>query len=238
MWDEEHDRRKRKAMKIERALKKQRGDLAGAHIVDIGLGSGFILQYLRDSNGDVRVTGIDVGDYRAEQAQDVPLVVAGESGAIPLEDQSADIVLSNFMIEHMASPDAQALHLREVARILKPDGFAYLAAPNAWWILESHTGVPFATWLPHKTQQRFVSWWIGETWMEVWTPTRRKLQNWARNAGLRSTEITLETMRELADVEGFRGLKRLICKAPRWMLFPVWWLIPSVIYILRPRSAS
>ena len=232
-WNAEKQSRLRKAQKIERALKRERGNLDGVRIVDIGVGSCYILQYLSEQASDMSVIGVDVGDYRAEDVSGVPLVVAPVSGEIPLASGCADIVLSNFVIEHMQSRVVQAVHFKEIARLLKPGGFAYLAAPNAAGIFESHTGIAFATWLPHRLQQRYVSYRLRRSWMEVWSPTAAMIRRWACAANLSCREITLQTIRDFGELEQPGLIKKLLCRAPAWVLWPAWWARPSMVFILR-----
>jgi 2-polyprenyl-6-hydroxyphenyl methylase/3-demethylubiquinone-9 3-methyltransferase len=48
-------------------------------------------------------------------------------------DKSFDIVLCSDVIEHLESP---AMLLREIGRVLRPDGLAIVSFPNSWNILE------------------------------------------------------------------------------------------------------
>ncbi|MEE8350542.1 MAG: class I SAM-dependent methyltransferase [Acidobacteriota bacterium] len=55
--------------------------------------------------------------------------VCGDLAAIPLPDQSVDVVLNIQVLEHVPDPCSV---LRELFRVLKPKGRLYLTAPQGW----------------------------------------------------------------------------------------------------------
>ena len=61
-----------------------------------------------------------------------------DSELLPFDDASMDVVLTHHVIEHV---DNQRLHLEEIRRVLRADGFAYLATPNrSSPVMEGHVG--------------------------------------------------------------------------------------------------
>jgi SAM-dependent methyltransferase len=52
-----------------------------------------------------------------------------EGGRVPCPDASYDACVSNFVLEHVASP---AQHLAEVRRVLRPGGVYVFRTPNRW----------------------------------------------------------------------------------------------------------
>ncbi|MBI5234532.1 MAG: methyltransferase domain-containing protein [Deltaproteobacteria bacterium] len=104
---------------------------SGETIVDLGSGAGidcFIAARLVGRHG--RVIGIDMTDEMLGRAEDMSRKVARNLGynvvefrkgfleAIPLESESADVVVSNCVINLSADKTAVA---REILRILKPE---------------------------------------------------------------------------------------------------------------------
>ena len=85
---------------------------------------------------------MDVVDERTDTDFDFRLV---ESEVLPFEPGSFEIVISNHVIEHV---EDQALHLKEIARVLRPGGVCYLATPNKLWPMEPHFHLPMLAWLP------------------------------------------------------------------------------------------
>jgi 2-polyprenyl-3-methyl-5-hydroxy-6-metoxy-1,4-benzoquinol methylase len=55
--------------------------------------------------------------------------VTGDAGALPFSKDSLDSVVCLEVIEHV--PDAEIL-LREIARVLRPDGLLIVSTPNKW----------------------------------------------------------------------------------------------------------
>ena len=76
--------------------------------------------------------GCDVDpDLRAASQElfgDLPYTVMNQSD-LPFDDDCFDVVLSFDVFEHIPEPDQ---HLREVARVLKPNGCYLLQTPNKW----------------------------------------------------------------------------------------------------------
>src|SRR5690606_9235376 len=89
----------------------------------------------------------DVRDVRiAKEGYEFSLV----SGTTLLfDDLKFDVVISNHVIEHVGTQVDQKHHLKEIYRVLKNDGIAYLAVPNRWMLIEPHYKLAFLSWLPH-----------------------------------------------------------------------------------------
>lgn len=82
------------------------------------------------------VQAVDIVDNRVfKEGYQFQLV---NNTMLPFEDESFDVVITNHVIEHVGESDAQLHHLCEIKRVLKKDGFAYLAVPNRWMLVEPH----------------------------------------------------------------------------------------------------
>jgi SAM-dependent methyltransferase len=101
-------------------------------VVDIGCGVGD--ETTRLAGSERFVVGLD---YSAETMQLAAKTHAGQAGLrftasdgaqLPLRDASTDYVVSSHIIEHFTNP---ALHVAELARVLRPDGTALIVTPNA-----------------------------------------------------------------------------------------------------------
>jgi 2-polyprenyl-3-methyl-5-hydroxy-6-metoxy-1,4-benzoquinol methylase len=100
---------------------------AGGRVLDVGCGSGGYLAFL--SGLGWRCDGVETGEKSRTYARTV-LGLDVRNG--PLEscrypDASFDVVTLWHVIEHLPDP---AGTLREIRRILKPDGQLYLRTPN------------------------------------------------------------------------------------------------------------
>lgn len=127
--------RSRKAKMIEAFLQDALGrEIRNLTILDIGCGNGMISQYFLEKN---EVTGIDIKDQRREDMRDFKFIKV-DTTQLPCEDSIFDIVISHHVIEHVAD---QQEHIREIHRVLKPDGLGYLGTPNkSSPIMEGHVG--------------------------------------------------------------------------------------------------
>ena len=102
----------------------------GKKVLDIGSGEGFgsYFFYL----GGARVTGVDLAPEVVKYSQEkynfegVEFQLA-DATCLPFENETFDFVVGMDLIEHV--PDVEALS-REVRRVLKPSGAAYMLTPN------------------------------------------------------------------------------------------------------------
>jgi ubiquinone/menaquinone biosynthesis C-methylase UbiE len=148
--------RRQKAAKILAVLRHflGRDDLSGLTAVDIGCSTGFIADELQRAGASV--TGLDIDEPGLAAARErfgerVSFVNA-PGDAIPMADASVDIVVFNHIYEHVVDPDAV---MRDIRRVLKPDGVVYLGLGNRLGIVEPHYKLPFLSWLPKPLAHRY-----------------------------------------------------------------------------------
>ena len=140
------DGRRAKALKIRTVLEEARcGDISGLDLLDVGTGTGGIAHVLAET---CNVVSVDPCDQRGAR-DGYRFLRAGT--ALPFRDASFDLAVSNHVIEHLG--DA-ALHLRELSRVLRPGGLAYLATPNRLWPFEVHYRLWLLHWLPAPLFER------------------------------------------------------------------------------------
>ncbi len=97
--------------------------LAGRHVLDLGCGPGWYLDAMRRKGADV--VGID-GDYSEliDRTDSSTGVAVGDGTCLPFPDACFDGVVCSNMLEHTPAPDAVLI---EVARIVRPGGWAYVS---------------------------------------------------------------------------------------------------------------
>jgi ubiquinone/menaquinone biosynthesis C-methylase UbiE len=104
----------------------------GAAVVDVGTGPGRLLHALAERRPDLSLTGVDVSpdmisvaerQARARGLAGALVFRVGDVGALPLEDDSADLLVSTLSMHHWPDLDAAG---RELARVLRPGGQALL----------------------------------------------------------------------------------------------------------------
>jgi SAM-dependent methyltransferase len=102
--------------------------IKGRNVLDIACGEGYGTFALQAA-GAVSVIGMDVSEETCQHARskyDIDARVA-DATAIPLDNDTLDVVVSFETIEHITEPDQ---FLRECARILRPAGTLVISTPN------------------------------------------------------------------------------------------------------------
>jgi len=80
------------------------------------------------------------------------LSAAGE--ALPLRDESVDVIVSQQVIEHVEDVDR---YLTEAYRVLKKRGILVISFPNKVFPIEGHSKLPFVTYLPQFLFQKIMN---------------------------------------------------------------------------------
>jgi ubiquinone/menaquinone biosynthesis C-methylase UbiE len=121
---------RRRAMKpiAEWMADRNQRDLRG---VDVGCGTGRLLAFLHDAWPGMRLSGLDLSPpYLAEARRLIGRtarvkLIEGAAETLPFESASLDLVVSSFLM-HELPPDVRGAALKEMARVLKPDGFVVI----------------------------------------------------------------------------------------------------------------
>jgi len=102
--------------------------------LDVSCGAGEVVR-LAAQRG-LQATGVDISHIVARVARHnvVPLgnIVVGNGEDLPFPDASFDFVTNIGSLEHFARPDLGA---REIARVLRPGGRAFVLVPNTFSLL-------------------------------------------------------------------------------------------------------
>jgi ubiquinone/menaquinone biosynthesis C-methylase UbiE len=96
-------------------------------ILDIGCGTGKLLRKARTYWPQAQLLGVDPAEGMIEVARErTPgaTFFVGSAEALPLPDAAVDMVVSTVSFHHWYD---QAAGVREIARILRPGGFFFLA---------------------------------------------------------------------------------------------------------------
>ena len=123
-------------------------DIKGKSLLDLGCGYGWFLKYCLD-NYAKQVSGIEISETdlltakESLNSKNVELKI-GDSSQIPYPDNSFDTVTAWEVIEHIPL-NAEKEMMKEVARVLKPNGVFYLSTPfdstkakifdPGWWLI-------------------------------------------------------------------------------------------------------
>jgi ubiquinone/menaquinone biosynthesis C-methylase UbiE len=111
----------------------------GRKVLDIACGSGYGSAYL--ARTAKKVFGVDISKETIGYAQkkygsDNIEYLTGSAESIPLPDQSIDIVVSFETVEHISDYEK---FLREIKRVLTPDGVLIMSTPNDTVFPEGNT---------------------------------------------------------------------------------------------------
>ena len=107
-----------------------------------------------------RVDALDIEPAYLAQVRDsqegLPCVQS-RCETLPYPDQHFDVVFSHEVLEHV---DDDARAMREMARVVAPDGYIVLFVPNRWFPFETHGcwwrgryyfgNIPFVNYLPRQ----------------------------------------------------------------------------------------
>jgi SAM-dependent methyltransferase len=104
-----------------------------AHVLDLGFGEGYGAPILR--MGGVRYSGLEVDPEMVEHAAAEYGVEVGlyDGTSIPAEDGAFDLVVAFQIIAYFRDPQPW---LREIRRVLCPDGVGLITTPNRVWRLD------------------------------------------------------------------------------------------------------
>ncbi len=107
--------------------------LDGAQIIELGCGAAVHTRAIAESGLPAAILACEVDTIQHQKnltITDLPTVTFVHAGAeaIPAADSSADIVMM-FKSLHHVPLDAMAVALKELRRVLKPGGLAYISEP-------------------------------------------------------------------------------------------------------------
>lgn len=224
--------RQPKALKIERLLDLHPRDTP-VQLLEIGTGAGGIAHYFgTHPTLPCEVTAVDVHDNRQVHTGYDYVPVQGVD--LPFGDACFDVVISNHVIEHVGDGKAQQAHLREIRRVLRADGVAYLAVPNRWMLTEPHYRLAFLSWLPRRWRSPYLRWSGKGGFYDCEPLEPGQLERMLAAAGLKYRNLCIQGWRETFAIERPQHWSnRLLRRIPDGLLRPLLPIIPTLIYRLQ-----
>lgn len=205
-----------------------RDDLTGLRVLDVGCSTGFIADELRRCGGQVVGLDIDVPGLTAARARfgGQTAWLSADGGALPLADESVDVVVFNQIYEHVVDPEGV---MAEIRRVLAPDGVVYLGLGNRLTVMEPHVRLPLVSWLPPPLADRYVRLaGRGDRYHERFR-TRPALQRLAR--GLRVVDYTWTAIAEPRRFGADDMLSGPLAKVPYRLLRLLAPVVPTYLWI-------
>ncbi|HET9049949.1 MAG TPA: class I SAM-dependent methyltransferase [Chiayiivirga sp.] len=202
-------------------------------LLEIGTGSGGIAHWFaHHPQLRCEVVAVDVCDNR--QLHEGYAFQQVESVDLPFEEASFDVVISNHVIERVGDAQAQARHLSEIRRVMKPDGVGYLAVPNHWMLTEPHYRLKFLSWWPHGWRTPYLKLMGKGDFYDCEPLEMRQLERMLNAEDFRHRNLCIDALRQTIEIErprdrATRWLRRIPDGALR-LLLPA---IPTLIYRLQ-----
>lgn len=104
-------------------------------VLEIGCNTGEFLKFFKQKTGSSNIIGIDINKSAVATAKKFGLkVLLGSAEKLPLKNSSQDIVFSQHVFEHLLNPP---LAFKELARVLKPNGRAFIITPPNYFGFET-----------------------------------------------------------------------------------------------------
>jgi SAM-dependent methyltransferase len=102
-------------------------------VLDIGCGTGYLLNYLERYSLAGEPVGIDVSSYALEFCRERGATALAEASAltVPFAAGSFDLIICIDTIQHLTPAGADRQALTEFARLLRPGGLLYLRTNSA-----------------------------------------------------------------------------------------------------------
>ncbi|MDP8961128.1 MAG: class I SAM-dependent methyltransferase [Actinomycetota bacterium] len=103
--------------------------LAGARVLDLGAGTGSASVAASDLGADIIAVDGAIDMLRYDQHLRPPAAV-GDARSLPVSSGSFDCVVAAFVLNHLDEP---ARALREICRVLRPEGVVVASTYAAGW---------------------------------------------------------------------------------------------------------
>ena len=135
-------------------------------VLDVGIGRARIQQIYQHRYADEPAVwhGFDLHHFRLEQSMVVPDIHRVQGNlevGLCYDDASFDVVISSWLLQHIADPEAAVL---EMARVLRPGGLLVLAVPNSPQPLKTIREVVYPPFIAARAWVRYRRGWRGASY--------------------------------------------------------------------------
>jgi len=126
--------------------------LAGALVLDVGGGAGYLTRALRDAGARCVLVDADLKELSWRGPPLADCVVA-DARALPIPPGAADLVVSSNVLEHVSDPFAV---VDEMVRVLRPGGHLWISFTNWYGPWGGHETSPFHYFGGARARRRYL----------------------------------------------------------------------------------
>jgi SAM-dependent methyltransferase len=111
-------------------------------LLDVGCGKGLLFDNIMSKKFKI-LAGVDLIKNREGRYQHV----VADATRLPFKNSAFSLVTAFSLIEHIPKAQRKMLY-KEMKRVIKKEGILMIQLPNRYFIIESHTYLPFFGFLP------------------------------------------------------------------------------------------
>jgi ubiquinone/menaquinone biosynthesis C-methylase UbiE len=197
-------------------------NLNGKRVLDVGCGTAGLSQLVTSEGGTYY--GCDffekILSFGQAFVSDLPAgaqasLIRSSAIELPFADRSIDVAIGFDVIEHLVGGDSwQRRFLKEIRRVLRPEGILLLTTPNRLCPFEGHTFLIGPQFLPIPVADRYIRWLRPEFFNEYQSYSEVQLLMPGRMRALLQ-EAGLSPLHELpwcTDCENYRPGTRILMR--------------------------
>jgi ubiquinone/menaquinone biosynthesis C-methylase UbiE len=139
-------------------LLKRVPDLLSRRSLDLGSGTGRFL--IECGKRGCSAVGLELNPEKVKEAETGAQeegvnieIVTGVAENLPFHDEEFDFINVSEVIEHVQIPEKV---LKEMNRVLKPGGLAYVSVHNRYGLHDAHFQIYFLGWMPRSMGEKYL----------------------------------------------------------------------------------
>lgn len=114
-------------------------------LLDVGCGEGLLFNNIMGLNKFKLLVGVDlIKDHKGQYQH-----VVADAARLPFKNSAFSLVTAFSLIEHIPK-DQRKMFYKEMRRVIAEEGVFLIQFPNRYFIIESHTYLPFFGFLPSR----------------------------------------------------------------------------------------
>jgi SAM-dependent methyltransferase len=130
--------------------------------LDIGAGIGGLTRKLIEKTG-IKFLGVEPSLSDEKLVDGDITILKGFAHDIPFDDNMFDVVTLTSVYEHIF-PEYRLQSMKEIFRVLKPDGVLVGQIPNMYFPIELHSRLPLQSYLPRSMGEWYLKKFSSAPW--------------------------------------------------------------------------